>query len=148
MTSVLESLVPRVDRKILIFISGLMWFGVGIMLMSYAESWLNNYYGKSRYLFYVAGFAVAMPIHHFGFLKLADKNIRRLLPLTVKKCIFSFITWKSYFILIIMISLGIILRHSSIPKRYLSVLYNGIGLALFLSGIRYLRISLKIRFLR
>lgn len=48
-------------------------------------------------------------------------------------------TWKSYIIVLIMVSMGIALRHSSIPKRYLSILYDGIGLALFLSGIRYLR---------
>jgi hypothetical protein len=38
-----------------------------------------------------------------------------------------------------MVSMGIALRHSAIPKQYLSILYNGIGLALFLSGTRYLR---------
>jgi hypothetical protein len=80
-----------------------------------------------------------MPIHHFGFLKIADKNLNRLLPLTEKKCLFSFMTWRSYLIVLVMVSMGIALRHSSIPKPYLSILYNGIGLALFLSGIRYLR---------
>jgi len=59
--------------------------------------------------------------------------------LTQKRCLFSFMTWRSYLIVLVMVSMGIALRHSSIPKRYLSVLYNGIGLALFLSGIRYLR---------
>jgi len=48
-------------------------------------------------------------------------------------------TWRSYMIVLVMVSMGIALRHSSIPRPYLSVLYNGIGLALFLSGIRYLR---------
>jgi hypothetical protein len=55
---------------------------------------------------------------------------------------------KSYLIVIIMISMGIALRHSSIPKRYLSILYNGIGLALFLSGIRYFRFFFKLLFAR
>jgi hypothetical protein len=43
-----------------------------------------------------------------------------------------------------MVSMGIALRHSSIPKHYLSILYNGIGLALFLSGIRYFRFFFKL----
>jgi hypothetical protein len=43
-----------------------------------------------------------------------------------------------------MVALGITLRHSSIPKQYLSILYNGIGLGLFLSGIRYFRNSIKL----
>ena len=55
-------------------------------------------------------------------------------------------TWRSYLIVLVMVSMGIALRHSPIPKKYLSVLYNGIGLALFLSGIRYLRFFFKLVF--
>jgi uncharacterized membrane protein len=114
------------------------------MLIFFAVSWLNHFNGKGLLIYYAAGFLAAMPIHHFGFLKIADKNLKRLLPLTEKKSVFSFMTWRSCFIVLIMISLGITLRHSSIPKQYLSILYNGIGLALFLSGIRYFRFFVKL----
>ncbi|MEI6048292.1 MAG: hypothetical protein WCS03_05295 [Bacteroidota bacterium] len=130
---------PLADKRILVLLAGLMWCGVGIMLISFAVKWLSSYDGREVGLFYVAGFLAAMPIHHFGFLKIADKNLKRLLPLTEKRCLFSFMTWRSYIIVLVMVSMGIALRHSSIPKRYFSILYNGIGLALFLSGIRYLR---------
>ena len=45
---------------------------------------------------------------------------------------------------IIMVTLGITLRHSAIPKQYLSVLYNGLGIGLFLSGTLYIMTSLKL----
>ncbi len=135
----LRKFTPLVDKRILVLLAGLMWCGVGIMLISFAVRWLAPCSGKTRVLFYAAGFLAAMPIHHFGFLKIADKNLKRLLPLTEKKCLFSFMTWKSYIIVLIMVSMGIALRHSAIPKKDLSVLYNGIGLALFLSGLRYFR---------
>jgi hypothetical protein len=99
---------------------------------------------REQFLLYPAGFLAAMPIHHFGFLKIADKNLNRILFLTEKTSPFSFMTWKSYIIVVIMVSMGIALRHSSIPKMYLSTLYNGIGLALFLSGIRYFRFFFKL----
>jgi hypothetical protein len=140
----IKDLNPVVDKKILILLAGVMWCGVGIMLMCFAITWLNHYEGKETYLFYTAGFLSAMPIHHFGFLKLADKNLNRLLPLAGKNCVFSFMTGKSYFIVLIMVSMGIALRHSSIPKQDLSILYNGIGLALFLSGIRYFRYFFRV----
>jgi hypothetical protein len=133
-----------VDRSILVLLAGLMWCGVGIMLIRYAVSWLSIYSGREEILFYSAGFIAAMPIHHFGFLKIADKNLNRILPLTGKNSLLTFMTWKSYLIVLIMVSMGIALRHSSIPKLYLSVLYNGIGLALFLSGIRYFRYFFKL----
>jgi len=137
---------PAVDKSVLILMAGLMWCGVGIMLMRYAISWLSSCSARKQVIFYTIGFLAAMPIHHFGFLKIADKNLNRILALTEKTSPFSFMTWKSYIIVLIMVSMGIALRHSSLPKRYLSVLYNGIGLALFLSGIRYFRYFLKLVF--
>jgi hypothetical protein len=137
---------PSADRRALIFMAGLMWCAVGLMLIRYAVSWLSLCTGKEQVLFYSAGFLAAMPIHHFGFLKIADKNLNRLLPLTEKQNPFSFMAPESYLIVIVMISMGIALRHSPIPKRYLSLLYNGIGLALFLSGIRYFRVFIQLLF--
>jgi hypothetical protein len=119
---------------------------VGVMLISFAVSWLNHYDGRGRILFYAAGMLAGMPIHFMGFMKLAQKNIARLMALQGKKCIFSFITWKSYLIIIIMVTLGITLRHSSIPKQYLSILYNGLGIGLFLSGTLYIMTSFKLMF--
>lgn len=133
---------PAVDKKILVLLAGTMWCSVGIMLIRFAVSWLARY--DHTTLFYLSGFIAAMPIHHFGFLKIADRNLKRLLPITEKKCVFSFMTWKSYIIVLIMVSIGITLRRSSIPKNYLSVLYNGIGLALFLSGLRYFRFLINL----
>jgi ABC-type nickel/cobalt efflux system permease component RcnA len=142
----IRKFTPSVDKRILVLLAGLMWCGVGIMLIRFAVSWLIIYDGKEQVLFFAIGFLAAMPIHHFGFLKIADKNLNRLMPLTEKKCVFSFMTWRSYIIVLIMVSMGIALRHSSIPKRYLSILYNGIGLALFLSGIRYFRFFINLLF--
>ncbi len=135
----IRKFTPSADKSMLVLLAGLMWCGVGIMLIRFAVTWLYPLGIRTAGFYYTAGFLAAMPIHHFGFLKIADKNLSRLLPLTEKKCVFSFMTWRSYIIVLIMVSMGIALRHSALPKRYLSILYNGIGLALFLSGIRYLR---------
>jgi hypothetical protein len=134
----------RVDKSVLVLMAGLMWCGVGVLLVSYAVTWLSVCTMREQFLLYPGGFLAAMPIHHFGFLKIADKNLNRILSLNEKISPFSFMTWKSYIIVVIMVSMGIALRHSSIPKMYLSILYNGIGLALFLSGIRYFRFFFKL----
>jgi hypothetical protein len=140
----IKKITLAVDKSILVLMAGIMWCGVGLLLVSYAVRWLSACNSREQFLFYFAGFLAAMPIHHFGFLKIADKNLNRILPVTGKKSPFSFMTWKSYIIVVIMVSMGIALRHSSIPKPYLSILYNGIGIALFLSGIRYFRFFVKL----
>jgi len=140
----LKRITVSADKKILILLAGSMWCGVGVMLVRYAILWLSSYNGNGQGFYYGAGFIASLPIHHFGFLKIADKNINRLMSFTEKKCFFSFMTWKSYIIVVIMVSMGIGLRHSDIPKQYLSILYIGIGLGLFLSGIRYFRFFFKL----
>lgn len=138
MTGFDENFKPAIHKKILIVIAGAIWCCVGIMLSLMAVKWLYIYKGNI-WFFAIPGFIAALVIHHFGFLRIVNKNLGRISGLPERPCIFSFISWKSYLIIIIMIAMGITLRHSPIPKQYLSVIYLGIGLALFLSSIRYFR---------
>lgn len=128
----------RVNKKVLISLAGIMWMLVGIYLQTLAFGWLSlsedNPYGSL-----IIGIVAALIIHHFGFLNLATKNLKRIDNLSENPYVLSFISWKSYLIIVIMMSLGSLLRNSPLPKQYLAVLYIGIGLALFLSSIRYFR---------
>lgn len=143
MTRNIDKLKPAVDKRVLLFLAGFMWIGVGIMLLVLSYTWLNAFRVPGSFLFESIGVAAALVIHHFGFLKIVDKNLDRILPMEGKRCVFSFLTWKSYVMVALMISLGALLRHSPIPKPYLSVLYTGIGFALVLSSVRYLRVLLS-----
>jgi len=134
---------PAVNKRVLLFLAGLMWLSVGAMLLYLSFSWLNASHAHGAFIFAGIGVVVALLVHHFGFLKIVDKNLGRILPMEGSKCVFAFMTWKSYILVAIMVAMGILLRHSPIPKPYLSIIYIGIGLALLLSSIRYLRILLS-----
>lgn len=130
---------PGVPKSILLLIAGIMWIGIGIMLDGFSYSWLRLETQAHALLALVVGFVCALVIHHFGFLRIVDRNLARILPMKGRRCVFSFMPWKSYILIAIMVMLGLFLRHSSIPKLYLAVLYTGIGTALILSSVRYLR---------
>ena len=134
---------PAVNKQVLLFLAGMMWLGVGIMLLYLSFSWLDESHAPGSFLFAGIGVMVALVVHHFGFLKIVDKNLGRILPMEGTKCVFAFMTWKSYIIVAIMVAMGALLRQSLIPKPYLSIIYIGIGLALLLSSIRYLRVLLS-----
>jgi hypothetical protein len=138
----MANIKPAVNKQVLLFLAGFMWLSVGIMLLLLSFSWLNASRNFNSYLLGGIGVVFALVVHHFGFLKIVDKNLGRILPMEGTKCVFSFITWKSYILVAGMVTLGTLLRHSPIPKPYLSILYIGIGLALLLSSLRYLRILL------
>ena len=134
-----EQWKPAVPKSILLLVAGLLWIGVGIMLDSLAVSWLRTETPGYFYSAAAVGFIAALIIHHFGFLRIVDKNLARILPMEGRRCVFAFMPWRSYILVIVMVSGGLLLRLSPIPKKYLAILYMAIGTALFLSSIRYLR---------
>jgi hypothetical protein len=133
----IEKLNPRAGKKWLFLLAGLMWSGVGIMLCALAFGWLNADHSWRAIGFGLLGLAVSLVIYRFGFVHIAHKNIRRVNTFIDKVCVFAFMPYKSYLLVAFMMTLGIVLRHSSIPKVYLSVLYSGIGAALFWSSLHY-----------
>lgn len=135
----IEKYKPAVTKNVLLFLAGFAWICGGIGLLFLAFSWLSLFAAGNLYLFVSMGAGSGLMIHHFGFLKIVDRNLKRILPMERKKCLFSFVSWKSYPIMGVMAVLGIVLRHSSIPREYLAVLYTGIGLAMILSSFRYMR---------
>jgi len=137
---------PAVKRKYLILISGLMWITIGIMLNILAIRWLTESYVDTTWLYISVGVTLALVIHHFGFLKIVDRNLGRIKSLDPESCVFAFMSWRSYLLVLVMITMGILLRHSSIPMNVLSIIYIGIGLALVLSSIRYLRVFIRVSF--
>ncbi|MBI4825835.1 MAG: hypothetical protein HY807_05370 [Nitrospirae bacterium] len=137
---------PAVDPRLLILLSGLVWGIVGVMLCHLAIGWLSQTTGDIAGYFAVSGAVISLLIHHFGFLKLADKNIERIAAYKGKVCIFAFQERKSYMIILVMVCMGIILRHSPMPKAYLSIIYIGFGGAMMLSSVRYFHVFFKLLF--
>lgn len=131
-----------VTRNFLILLAGYTWVCVGTMLIYRAYSWLSAAPEVNGVIYAGGGFLIALLIHHFGFLKIVNKNLKRIHDLEEKALVTSFLHKKSYLLILIMIAMGILLRRSSLPKAYLAVLYTGIGSALIMSSFRYFRISI------
>jgi hypothetical protein len=133
----LKSLRPAVTKSWLIVLAGLVWTGVGVMLCRLAFNWLAIINRGVATTFGLFGIVMALAAYHFGFSKIAQKNIRRLCLLTDRTCVFAFQTWRGYLIIGFMIILGAILRNSPIPKQYMAIIYTTIGGAIFLSSFHY-----------
>ncbi len=134
---------PAVSKRVLLFLAGFVWFCVGAMLLGLAFFWLRELSIKNSFMFFGLGVVAGLLVHCFGFHRIADKNIERILRMDGKKCIFAFISWKSYIVIILMVAIGRLLRCSTVSRQYLAVLYVVMGLALILSATRYLRVFIK-----
>ena len=134
---VLAKLKPAVSRYWLISAAGLLWSAVGMMLCRLAYLWLATVpWGRAVFLG-ISGILLALIAYRFGFSRIAAKNIDRIRQFSEKGCLFAFQAWKSYLIIVIMVTLGLFLRHLPLPKQYLAVIYLAVGGALFLSSFQY-----------
>jgi hypothetical protein len=136
----LKRFKPGVSKYWLLTLAGLMWSAVGVMLCRRAYGWFAVISWKGAIPFEMVSVLMALAAHRFGFSKIAARNIKRLCLLTERTCVFAFQTWRGYLIVGSMIGLGYGLRHSSVPKQCLAVVYTTIGGALFLSSFSYFRL--------
>jgi len=135
----LARLNPVVPRHWLLILAGIMWTGVGVLLSSLAVSWWAEMFSITSILLGILGVGISIFANQFQFRSLARKNIDRILSLNEKACAFSFQAWKGYLIIAVMMTAGILLRSSSIPKPYLAVVYAAIGGALLQASFNYYR---------
>jgi hypothetical protein len=137
---------PAVGKRWLYFSAGIVWLGVGIMLIGFASRWLKLVTLQTWVLLVLSGVALAAGIYFFGFSKVARKNIRRIYTMAGGRvCLFAFQERKSYPLVLFMIALGIYLRiYSPIPKPLLAVLYMGIGGGLLSSSLHYFKQVFKL----
>ncbi len=144
----LKDLRPAVSKYWLLTVAGLTWSIVGTLLCRRAYHWFTGIHKSWAIPLEGASLLLALIVHHFGFSKIAGRNIERLCHLTEKTCIFAFQTWKGYLIIGFMIALGSLLRHSPIPKLCLAIVYVTIGGALFLSSLSYFKLLWQRVFLK
>ncbi|MCX6055085.1 MAG: hypothetical protein NTZ74_09270 [Chloroflexi bacterium] len=135
----LNKFKPAVRKIWLQLSAGLVWFGVGVMLIGFASRWLKPVVFLTMLLLVITGLLLATGIYFFGFSKLAMKNIKRISALEGEKvCLFAFQGWTSYPLVLFMIFLGIYLRtFSPFPKPLLAILYLGIGGGLLAASLHY-----------
>ena len=132
----IDALNPAVPRSWLQLLAGLAWSGVGLMLGRLAVNWLLAYPLVNAVLTGISGVLLAFLISIF-FSIMARKNVARIRELPEKACLFAFQQWFSYPLVVFMVALGLMLRHSELPRNLLAVLYLGIGGGLLLASRHY-----------
>jgi hypothetical protein len=114
-----------------------MWSVVGLLLCRLAITWYISLGFGDNLFWFLLSLPLGFAIYFFGFSKLAKVNIPRIQDLSPRPCVFAFMQWWNYPLVIFMIALGLWMRHSPIPKQLLGILYFGIGSALFLASLLY-----------
>ena len=139
-----EKYKPAVTKRVLLFIAGCVWCLAGCMLMIRALIELIDI----RHLLsleLISGVISGSCFYVFLFTKISKKHITRISLIKADlPCFFSFFNFRSYVLMAIMISAGIILRRAHIiDPEYLYTFYLAMGIPLLLSGFRFFIAGIK-----
>ena len=128
---------PAVPRRWLFALGGFVWTAVGIVLSIRAIVWMSQFSFDRIFLVECLGVFIAVSGYSYGFSKIVEKNVKRIHGLPPRVCLFAFTAWRGYFMIIIMVCLGLTLRNSDIPKYYLSVPYTAMGVILLIGSLKF-----------
>jgi len=133
-----QLLKPKIPKRYLFFVAALVWTFAGGMLLYKGISLLSNI--KDFLLLKIIISSIGGILFYWLlFSKISLKHTNRIINLNIDKpCLFSFFDFKSYILMTIMITSGILLRKSEIlSPEYLAILYITMGIPLFLSSLRF-----------
>jgi hypothetical protein len=136
--SLLEKFKPAVDRRTLLFIAGCAWTFAGGMLISRSllELWTIGHY---LWLEFLIGISLGSLFYLVLFARISKKHVTRIILITIDNpCFFSFFNFRSYIMMTIMITTGIVLRRLDIINhQILYTFYLTMGIPLLVSAIRF-----------
>lgn len=132
-----------VRKNTLLLIAGVIWIGAGFNVLFIGITTLELIEPSFLLLSTLTFIIFFLGI----FRRLVVKHTARINSYSnQKRPIYNFFDKKSYLIMILMISAGIIIRQLAlIPRFWIATLYSGIGTALFVSGLLFITNYFKIK---
>jgi hypothetical protein len=135
--SVLQKLNPAVPRHYLFVLAGALWTFAGAILCWRAEVWLEDFPLGTELGLETLCAILGAAGYLYLFIHIVRKNIERITSLPERVCLFAFTAWRGYFLIALMIGLGLALRSTSIPKLYLSIPYTVMGVILIIGSVQF-----------
>ena len=137
-SQLLQVLKPGIPKRYLLIVAALVWTLGGGMLLVRGFSMMVLF--PNLFCIKTAGSIIGGIIFYvIMFSKISLKHIGRIVNIEYDRpCLFSFISFRSYFLMLLMISFGITLRMTGIISlKYLSIFYVFMGIPLLISAFRF-----------
>jgi hypothetical protein len=140
MTEFLQRWKPGVRRERLFVIAGSVWGVAAGMLLLRGLFFLPDSLSMEGVL---GGISLLLGLIFFRtmFKGIVERNVQRIHDMGIERpCAFSFQSWRSYGLMALMISLGIIVRRSGlVPQAELGTVYVTMAVPLGISSVRLFR---------
>ncbi len=127
----IKILKPGVSRSVHLFAAPFLWTSIGTLLMVRGFNWIGS--GIPRWLV-LLGLVLGTVKSLLVLDKTAKKSLQRIMQLDDNTCIGAVYSWKTWLLVVLMMTFGITMRRLTDPGMVIGTLYMAIGWALFLSS--------------
>lgn len=130
----LDLLKPAVPRRALFFIAAGLWLSGGAILLYRGSQLLPG-----NMLLLALGLCCGLLFFRLIFLGISNRHITRIRAIPhARPCLFSFLDWRGYGLMTLMITGGVLVRTSGIlPASILGTFFVGMGTPLVISSVRF-----------
>lgn len=135
----LQMLIPTVRRHYLFALAGVLWTIAGGILCVRGTIWLQLLSPLGELVLGSLSIVVALLGYQFGFSKIVQKNILRIQQMPARAPVLAFTPLRGYIMIAMMITIGVTLRNSTLPKEYLIFPYVVMGGVLLIGSIKFYR---------
>jgi len=122
---------PGVSRSVHLFAAPFLWTVIGGVLMARGFGWLAP--GWGRLLFLVAGLLGTLK-SLFILDKVARRSLDRIVHFRDNTCLGAVYSWKTWVLVLLMMTAGLVLRSLTQPGPCIGILYGAVGWSLCLSS--------------
>ncbi|HID70496.1 MAG TPA: hypothetical protein EYP35_08580 [Desulfobacterales bacterium] len=122
---------PNASSSVHLFVAASLWTVVGIVLMSRGVSWLSTI---DKLWIIIPAFLTGTLKSLYMLDKSAKKSINRIVATRDGRCIGGVYSVKTWLLVLVMMTAGYLMRHSSLPKEFLGLFYVSIGWGLLFSS--------------
>ncbi|MEI8201647.1 MAG: hypothetical protein WCH34_01455 [Bacteroidota bacterium] len=136
--NIVRTITPRIPKRYLLFIAAVVWtFAGGMLLFKGITLLISNL--EFIWIILPASIIGGSLFYMLLFAKISLKHTKRIINLKIEKpCLFSFFNIRSYVMMTLMITMGILLRRSGwVSTEYFSIIDITMGIPLFLSAFRF-----------
>ena len=128
-----------VRRHYLLAIAGGVWTIAGALLCVRAGVWLAAFPLDVELGAGALAIVIALAGYLSFFFRVVRKNIKRIENFPERASVFAFTSRHGYILIALMITIGMTLRASTIPRLYLAVPYSAMGVMLLIGSTRFYR---------
>ena len=136
--------VPTLPKNQLVLLAGLVWCVAGTMVCMVGLP-LQLTLAQRHLILVPLAASVFLVFYRFVFSRLVVKHTRRIRARTEERLPWwQFFNRSSWVVMGVMMGGGLVLRHSHLmPDWMIAFFYTGLGLALLVCGIRFLRVFVR-----